>query len=442
MQSFCETLPEDRILQGNDNDLDSLLATEVGKRTYTIPASGAKLTYSSAIAVLARYASSLVSKVITESVDGPDELQQYERSSATQVTYVVLPKGNEFTCEVILPEKSPIRGLTGQPAARKTLAKQSTAFDTCLLLRKHKLLDDHFNSVYYRRLPAMRNAKLAITSKQTNKYDMISKPSFWREGQGTLPATLYATFISFKPSKQLTREHASIFLLTRERLPTFPPFPIFLDEDIETAVVSVSMEEVLPVSAQELDSLTTFTLRVFRDLFHKIYSRQTEKMPYWFAPAFVEKMPDVHSKPSSMIDWNLLFFVEENDEIQRPDCPASLANRFVFDHWDGRYRYFTIAVDDRLRPSDPPPASVPYRRHMENILSYCLSLSKNSRGKFLSACDWNQPVIQAEIVRLRRNLLDKMTDQEKDIETGCFICLEPLKVSAVRNFLSRLHTPC
>lgn len=353
---------------------------------------------------------------------------------------MVLAIKGTFVCEVILPEKSPIRGITGKPAMRKSLAKQSAAFDTCLLLRKNKLLDDYFNSIYHRRLPAMRNAKLAITSKATNMYDMMSKPSFWHRQQGILPFTLYATVISFLPSKELTREHGSIILLARERMPDLPPFPIFLDEDVETTIISSSMEESLPVTAEELDSLTTFTLRVFHDVFHKTYDRQIDRMPYWFAPAATEQTPEGHSKLSDMIDWNLLFFIEENDQIHEFDRPASLANRFVFDNWDGRYRYFTTVVDDSLRPCDKPPAFVPHRRHMDSIMNYCISLSKNSRSKFLSICDWNQPVVRAELVRLRRNVLDKMTDAEKDIETRCVICVEPLIVSVVSDSLTYLHT--
>lgn len=60
MQSFCETLPEDRILCGNDLDLESILEKEERKRTFTIKATGAKLTYHSSIEILSRYASSLV----------------------------------------------------------------------------------------------------------------------------------------------------------------------------------------------------------------------------------------------------------------------------------------------------------------------------------------------------------------------------------------------
>jgi endoribonuclease Dicer len=63
MKLFCESLPEDRILKGNDWVSNSAPSNEV-ERAYTIKSSGARLTYHSALAVLARYASSLVSSGI------------------------------------------------------------------------------------------------------------------------------------------------------------------------------------------------------------------------------------------------------------------------------------------------------------------------------------------------------------------------------------------
>lgn len=61
MRRFCECLPEDRLLHGNEHDINAIIEKEEGKRTYTVASTGAKLTYHSAIAILARYASSLVS---------------------------------------------------------------------------------------------------------------------------------------------------------------------------------------------------------------------------------------------------------------------------------------------------------------------------------------------------------------------------------------------
>lgn len=64
MQSFCEALPEDRLLNGGEHDLETILQHEEGKRTYKIASTGAMLTYHSAMAILARYASSLVGTIL------------------------------------------------------------------------------------------------------------------------------------------------------------------------------------------------------------------------------------------------------------------------------------------------------------------------------------------------------------------------------------------
>lgn len=60
MRRFCESLPEDRILRGNDCDVNYLLEKDSRKRTFKVSSTGAVLTYHSALSVLARYASSLV----------------------------------------------------------------------------------------------------------------------------------------------------------------------------------------------------------------------------------------------------------------------------------------------------------------------------------------------------------------------------------------------
>ncbi|KAL2853696.1 hypothetical protein BJX68DRAFT_274791 [Aspergillus pseudodeflectus] len=417
MKLFCESLPEDRILKGNDWVSNSSPSDEV-ERAYTIKSSGARLTYHSALAVLARYASSL----------------QYEGDLSAQVTYVVLPVNDTFVCEVILPERSPVRGLTGSPAMNKSTAKRSAAFDTCIMLRKHELIDDHFNSAYHRRLPAMRNAKLAITSKKTNQYDMLLKPSLWASGRGTLVDTFHATVITFRPTQPLARELVNLVLLSREELTAMPQFPIFLEEDdIETMVHCIPLEKTCAISVEQVGSLTEFTLRVFRDVFQKTYSCESANMPYWLAPTNVQSAPASDIDSAEYIDWDTVHLVNDNDELDFPEdvAPSTLCDRFVFDPWDGRCRFFTLEVDQSLKPSDPPPDFVPRRRYMNSIMNYCISLSKNSRAKFLAKCNWDQPVLRAELVRLRRNMLDKMTDPEKKIATKCYICLEPLRVSAI-----------
>ena len=61
MRSFCEALPADRLLQGNDYKLETELAKEKSHRKYIDPESGATLTYASSLVVLAHFVGCLVS---------------------------------------------------------------------------------------------------------------------------------------------------------------------------------------------------------------------------------------------------------------------------------------------------------------------------------------------------------------------------------------------
>ncbi|EQL36855.1 dicer-like protein 1 [Blastomyces dermatitidis ATCC 26199] len=420
MRRFCEALPEDRIIRGSSDDLGMILDNERYRNSFTIHSTGAKLTYESSLAVLAHYASSL----------------QYENDMSAQVNYFIERIDGAFVCEASLPEKSPFRGMTGKPSARKLHAKQSAAFETCLMLRKNGLLDDHFVSKYHKRLPAMRNAKLAIKSKKANQYDMIVKPKLWENARGTIPKEIYATFLTLRPTGKLRREYHPLLLFTRDALPRFPKFPLYLEDDIEVDVISVPLRTSLRVSEAELDLLTTFTLRIFQDLFHKVYEYQPAMMTYWLCPVRLNSGDNDISgnvDPRELLDVSILQYVEHNPEIRWfPGMPTSaVENRFLFDKWDGRYRYFTSTVEPSLSPSDHPPATMAKRRYMENIMNYCLSLFKNSRLKFLGECDWKQPVFRAELVRLRRNLLDRETEQEKGEGTTYYICPEPLRISSL-----------
>ena len=60
MRRFCEALPADRLLQGNDYNLDTTLAKEKSMRRYTDPETGATLTYTSALVILQHFVGCLV----------------------------------------------------------------------------------------------------------------------------------------------------------------------------------------------------------------------------------------------------------------------------------------------------------------------------------------------------------------------------------------------
>ena len=61
MRRFCEALPADRLLQGNECDLEDALKTErKSMAKYVVKSTNATLTYSSSPVVLAHYVSCLV----------------------------------------------------------------------------------------------------------------------------------------------------------------------------------------------------------------------------------------------------------------------------------------------------------------------------------------------------------------------------------------------
>lgn len=280
----------------------------------------------------------------------------------------------------------------------------------------------------------MRNARLAISSKKSNRYDMMVKPKLWKALRGTKPVALHAVIISICPSQPLRRERDSIVLLTREKLPCFPSFPIYLENDTECDVNCSALNFELQPTDKELEILTTFTLRIFQDVFQKIYDRDIKMMTYWLAPL----NPRWEGNPKRLdsrdvLDWDILQTVLDNPTLSwTSDRTETYSqNCFIYDKWDGRYRYFTLGIEPCLRPTDPPPSSMARRRHMSSIMDYCLSLYKNARKRFLETCDWNQPVIRVELAQLRRNVLDKRTEKEKQKEGPYFVCLEALAISAV-----------
>lgn len=61
MRQFCEALPADRLLEGNDDSLGTILAKEKGQRKYTDPETGAVLNYGNSLTILAHFVGSLVS---------------------------------------------------------------------------------------------------------------------------------------------------------------------------------------------------------------------------------------------------------------------------------------------------------------------------------------------------------------------------------------------
>ncbi|KXT03338.1 hypothetical protein AC578_3962 [Pseudocercospora eumusae] len=420
MRAYCDQLPEDRKLQGNSDSVEALMERERNMEVRVDPVSKAKLTYGNALNILATF----VSAIPTES----HEMQH--------PTYVVSSRGQKYVCEVMLPGNSPLRSMIGKVHQRKTLAKRSAAFEAVIELRKKSWIDENLMPVYQRKLPAMRNALLAVDMKKTNQYAMRIKPKIWAEQRGTLPEQLWITVIDFP--QQLDRAHQPIAFLTRTPMPEFPSFPIYLNDGRATTVKSAGLGFPLIVDRERLKKLTAFTFRVFRDVFSKTYEEDVAKLSYWLAPAtpllLTEQASSVRNvNPKTAIDWRLLEDVVDNDEYKwTPGTPHDrFVDKFVVDMFDGSRKFYSIGVESSLSQDDPIPAHASKGKGNRGgtIMNYSVSLWKKSRQARVWSQD--QPVVEADIVLQRRNMLAPPEQKELAPITKAYIVPEPLRISAI-----------
>ncbi|KAI5363134.1 putative ribonuclease III domain, helicase, dicer dimerization domain-containing protein [Septoria linicola] len=420
MRRYCELLPEDRKLEGNSDSLEVLLESEKTMESRIDPISGAKLTYANALSILAHF----VTAVPTES----DEPQH--------PTYVVSNRGQQYIAEAILPGNAPLRSKIGRIHTKRSLAKRSAAFDACVYLRTHGYLNKNLIPIYQKKLPAMRNALLAVNMKATSGYGMQIKPKIWAEQRGLSPKEMWVTIVDFPEG--LDRSHQALAFLTRTPMPQLPCFPVYRNRGDTTMVKTVSLALPLIITEERLAKLSTFTFRVFKDVFSKTYEEEPLKLSYWMAPVRVsldatETSLEAEQRmgPIAAIDWHLLDEVHVNDEYRwTPETPHDrYINKFIVDKFDGSRKFFSKGVDPSLKQTDPIPADAAKGKHSESILAYSVSLWKKSRAKILWAP--NQPVIEAELAILRRNMLAPAEKKEIEGITKAYVCPEPLKVSAL-----------
>jgi len=274
MKNFCEGLPQDRFLDKLDFDLHTLRDTE--GEVYIEPISGAKLTYRSSLTVLANFVTS---------IPVPNNEVNLQPTYVLKRVFDTNLDGEErhgFECEVILPECAPVHTATGKICAKKLLAKCAAAFKMCLLLREKHFLDDHLLPTYKKKLPAMRNAQLALSEKHKGQYLMRVKPEFWRIGAKTIPERLYLTVIDVDAG--LDRPHQPLGLITRAHLPQLPQFPIYLRNGRPSNVVLIPLESSFSAAEETLALFNKVTLQIYADIYNKIYENDVSKMAYWLVP--------------------------------------------------------------------------------------------------------------------------------------------------------------
>ena len=278
----------------------------------------------------------------------------------------------------------------------------------------------------------MRNAHLALNSKKTNSYTMKTKPTLWEETRGSRPGRLYATVIELEKPENLGRDCRPLVMFTRTRLPDFPAFLLHVQIDKTSNVLCTSIPRDFEISPLRLNDLTEFTLRIYKDIYNKTFENNEPEMTYWLAPVTEGWKRAVRQLSlEQIVDWGLVTYIRQNPEIPWTiDTPHDrLINRYLIDRWDGGRRFFSVAVERNLHPTDPVPSNASSHKYMNTILDYTVSLFSKSRAR----AKWrgDQPVIRAERILHRLNLLDEYSDKEKMVNTRSYLCPEPLRFSAV-----------
>ncbi|KAL2189647.1 hypothetical protein L209DRAFT_722470 [Thermothelomyces heterothallicus CBS 203.75] len=421
LRKFCEAMPEDRKLTGNNFNMDYFLRKEKGQRQYTVPETGAKLNYRQSLVFLAAFAASL----------------PHPPGVSLTADYLVLPVPGGFQCEVTLPDSSPIRNATGRVHGSKAVAKCSAAYEMCLKLIKANYLDRHLRPTFTKQLHAMRNARLAVSAKKKERYNMRVKPEIWSAvGE---PVELYALALTLSDPTVLGRPSSPLLLLTRQPVQEIPSFPLYFGSNRFSAVRCVPVPGSLELDDRQIQGLAAFTLAVFKDVFSKEYEATAAQLPYFIAPTKLEHSSGFTAAdgPSCLVDWATISFVGENEHIRYTfdELDDFFRDKYVCDPYDGSRKFFLRRRRHDLRPTDPVPEGVVAPGHRawrvpggkRDILNYSLSAWRRSRGSM--ALREDQPVVEAELLPIRRNFLDDNI-RDDDLEPKpCFLVLEPLRIS-------------
>ncbi|GKU19497.1 unnamed protein product [Fusarium langsethiae] len=410
LREFCLRIPAQRKLLDDVFDEETERQFEQTHHNVYVIETGARLTFPSSLEILARFVASLSTA----------------ENSHSKAEYHVYKEGTFFTAAVTLPLSSPIVSQTGYPQRSKLLAKCSAAFEVCKKLIKSKLIDTHLQPTFKKHVPKMRNARVGISPNKKAEHDMRLRPNIWSiRGNWT---HFFPTRITLGKENEVNDR--SLILLSRKPLPgQLPSIPLFFGNGRSAIVEVACSQEPLHITTQEAEGLMAFTLKLFADIFSKEFEATCDQFPYLLAPS----AKDTNLDETPRIDWNTVNFVKDHDILEWENAPDEFfVDKLVVDPYDGGRKLIIKGIDKSKEPSDPTPEGVPesrsraYRFVEQNIKQYSNSLFSKSR----QATQWrdDQPVVKAELLSLRRNLLDEFQVDE-EINKECFIILEPLRVS-------------
>ncbi|KAL7269242.1 Dicer-like protein 1 [Rhizina undulata] len=418
MRNFCQSLPADRLL----NTFEPLDNPDVGKdRIYIEPSTGAKVTYTSAMQIVSHYVGNL----------------PHDPDSPCQPTYVVHPSaGGTYVCELFFPSNAPIAVFDGPPMFTKSGAKRACAFEACVQLRKAGHLNEHLlPPIKLKKIPKMANAHLAVDLHKVNTYFSKVKPSFWSIKNDTAPPVLWVTIFVLQKPEAMGRPLQPICIATREKFPPMPSFPVYSDKGGESNVVLLRLNKPMIATETVLERLNAFTIRLFYDLFNKLFQFDYATIPYWLAPVIPGDFTE-DTVADDVLDWKQMVYIMSSLDLQWDETTLieTFLGRFLVDKRQRSRRFVVHGFDPLLTPKDPVPPHGAQAPGIESILDYSYNAGKKGAAKW-KCIKWEIPemecVLIADRVLHRLNYLDPPSEKDINLAINAYICPSAFTVSRI-----------
>ncbi|KAK9240273.1 hypothetical protein V1525DRAFT_395503 [Lipomyces kononenkoae] len=411
MRDFCEQLPQDRILDGLDDQPMVSSANDDGL-LYVEPSSGARISSGSSLMVLANYVSALPH----DDYASPRPIFHFQKD------------GHFYICTITMPATSGILGMEGERRISKSLAKRDAAFRLVVSLRKDDLIDEHFCPYRIKKIRLKESKKKEISADKTNTYP-IRSADFWKPVPFEITidnvthtikdVKLYVTV--FDLPKHVGRYRPLCFL-SRKPHPHYYSLPLFVDGEyipVECKVLS----DPLTVTMSRMSDLARYTVRLFHDVFNKLFDEDMRKFPYYLAP---------YSATTGGIDWHLVDIAKGLGDPpikwdNMPD-PQFWLGKFIVDERNRNRRFELREILTELDEDSPIPTWYPASLKYPSIKCYTYS-TKNLKGK--ESEKLNQPVYAAKRILHGQNFLKASAEQEGDRSTDAAVIPGPFYISTI-----------
>lgn len=280
----------------------------------------------------------------------------FEYSKATENSSLVF-------CTVFLPDGAALRQFQGPACADQTTARRSACLGLCSRLQQLGELD-------YRLFP-LRRAPWQVSEQQNVVPDTALEDGdpgvrryprhavmFWDHAQRD--DFLYPTVVSIDGDDELHLPRRPMLLLTRTALPPVEQFNLFFDGHAAPVRLQAAGPP-LQLSAEHLQLLHAYTLRIARSLANKAVTCALENMPYFLSPWQASFSLDGQSI-TDHIPWDTEItaastgYVTTIPEQEFRMSESNLRDIVLQDRWSEftrRFRGFAIRHD--MTPHSKPP---------------------------------------------------------------------------------------